>query len=278
VSDIAITDPCVLFALQREARLFRREFRPHTRFPDAPCRAWFCGPPWLTVLVAETGVGTAASERVLAWLLNGPLFGNVPYRPRLVLSAGFCGALRPGLRVGDLVLATGVADTAGNTWETTWPADLPAGEWRPPLHRGRLLTVPALAGDPQQKREFGRRHDALAADMESAAVARLCRLHEVPFGCLRAVSDDEATPLSPRLVDLFGSGRVRPWRVLRAAALRPRLLTEFWRLAAATRTAARQLGLGLGEVLTLTLPWMAEGGEGQPGERRGLSPPSGPPG
>jgi adenosylhomocysteine nucleosidase len=277
VPDITITDPCVLFAVRREALSFRREFRPHTRFRSAPCRAWFCGPPWLTVLVAETGVGAAAAERALTWLLNRPLYGNVPYRPKLVLSAGFSGALRPGLRVGDLVLATEVADAAGNVWKTTWPGDLPAGDWRPPLQRGRLLTTPDLVGNPEQKRLLGARHDALAVDMETAAVARLCGLHEVPFGCLRAFSDECSTPLSPQLVDVLSAGRVSPWRVLRAAAVRPRLLAEFWRLAADTRTAARQLGRGLGEVLTLTLPWMAEEGEGPSGEQRGLSPSSDPP-
>ena len=51
------------------------------------CWAWFAGPTWLTVLVLETGVGAAATEAALTWALGSPLFGNLPYRPRLVLSA-----------------------------------------------------------------------------------------------------------------------------------------------------------------------------------------------
>jgi len=257
VSDIAITDPCILFALRREALSFQREFRPHTRFTEAPCRAWFCGPSWLTVLVVETGIGCTAAERVLSWLLNEPLFGNVPYRPKLVLSAGFSGALRPEWRVGDLVLATEAADTEGNNWKATWPGELPAGDWQPPLHRGRLLTTPLLIGDPEPKRELGQRHDAVAVDMETAAIARLCTEREVPFGCLRAISDELATPLSTQLVEVLNAGRVTPWRVIAALVRRPRLLAEFWRLAGETRYAAKQLGLGLGELLTISLPWMA---------------------
>jgi len=265
-SDIVINDPCVLFALRREGHYFRREFRPHTRFTGGPCRAWFCGPSWLTVLVVETGVGTAATERALSWLLGEPQLGNVPYRPKLVLSAGFAGALKPDLRVGDLVLATESADARGDTWRTTWPGDLPPGEWQPPLRRGRLLTTSALVGDPQQKQLIGQRHDALTVDMESATVARLCCEHGVPFGCLRGVSDDVTTPLSPQLVEVLSSGRVTAWRLLRSIARRPRLVGEFWRLAKDTRLAARQLGLGLGEVLTLTLPWMADEGEDPSGQ------------
>jgi adenosylhomocysteine nucleosidase len=256
VTDLVFSDPCVVFALRREAAPFLRQFRPQQRFAGAPCRARFCGPPWLTVLVLEAGLGPGAVEVALTWALGAPLFGNVPYRPKLVLSAGFSGALREGLRVGDLVLATEVADTEGNRWPATWPGELPPGPWRPPLRRGRLLTVPALVGATGAKRALGERHDALAADMETATVARLCREHEVPFGCLRAVSDDWDTPLSPRLVGLLKGGRVAPLRLAAALARRPALARELWRLARQTRTAARRLALALGEVLTLTLPWV----------------------
>ncbi len=258
MTELAFTDPCVVFALRREAAPFLRgTFRPQQRFPGAPCRARFCGPSWLTVLVLETGLGPAAVEAALTWALGSPLFGNVPYRPKLVLSAGFSGALRPGLRVGDLVLATEVADLEGNRWPAPWPGELPPGEWRPPLTRGRLLTVPGLAGTPGAKRALGERHDALAADMETAAVARLCQKHEVPFGCLRVISDDWDTPLSSQLVGVLRGGRVAPLRLAAALARRPGLVGELWRLARQTRTAARQLAQALGEVLTLTLPWAA---------------------
>ena len=246
---VAFSDPCVVFALRRESSFFRRAFRPHRRFPGAPCWARFCGPAGLTVLVLETGLGAAATERAVRWLLGRPALGNGAYRPRLVLSAGFAGALRPGLRVGDLILAGEVVDVAGHRWPAPWPGERPPGEGRPPLARGRLLTVPALAGDPGQKERLGDQHDALAVDMETATLARLCHQHGVAFGCLRSISDDCRTPLSPDLVSVLGQGRVGPLRLLGALARKPALLAELWRLAGQTRTAARQLALGLGELL-----------------------------
>src|SRR5262249_55544315 len=111
---ITFTDPCLLFALGRESAPFLREFRPQQRFPGAPCRARFCGPSWLTVLVAETGIGATRTQNALDWLLAGPLLENVPYRPRLVLSAGFSGALQEAYQIGDLILATEVVDEAGH--------------------------------------------------------------------------------------------------------------------------------------------------------------------
>src|SRR5438045_1697588 len=107
-TDLAFDDPCVVFALRREAVPFLREFRPHQRFAGAPCRARFCGPAWLTVLVLETGVGPQAMATALEWLLSKPMLDNVPYRPKLVLSAGFSGALDEKSQVGDIVLATEV--------------------------------------------------------------------------------------------------------------------------------------------------------------------------
>ncbi len=209
------------------------------------------------MLVLETGIGPERTQAALDWLLGNPLLGNVPYRPRLVLSAGFSGALDGDRKVGDIVLATEVADTAGETIPTTWPGQLPAGEWRPPLYRGRVLTAARLVSTPQEKRTLGRQHGAVAVDMETATVARMCRRAEIPFGCLRAISDDWRTPLSPALVDCLAGGRVSPLRLLKLLVRSPGTIAELARLARQTRTAAEQLGKALGELLTLTLPWGA---------------------
>ena len=257
MNDIAITDPCVVFALRRESMFFRQEFLPQQRFAGAVCRASFCGPTWLTVLLLESGVGTGAAEKAAAWLLGNPFFGNVPYRPKLVLAAGFSGALQGNLCVGDLVLATEVKDGAGSVWPATWPGELPGGAWRPPLTRGRLLSAPGLVGDPEEKRRLGQQSDALAVDMETAVWARACQKKDVPFGALRAISDDLSMPLSPRLVNVIQGGRVSPLRLADAVLRWPGLVGELLRLGSQTKQAARQLALGLGEVLTLTVPWIS---------------------
>jgi hypothetical protein len=258
VSDLAFDDPCVVFALRRESAAFLREFRPQQGFPGAPCWARFCGPSWLTVLVLETGVGAAAAEAAMEWLLKRPKLGDVPYRPRVILSAGFAAALQPDRRVGDVVLATEVIDAEGAAWPATWPEELPPGEWWPPLQRARVVTAPALLSTAAEKQALGRRHEAVAADMESGVLARACRRHGIPFGCVRAISDDADTPLSPGLVGLLAGGRVSVPRVLAALARSPGLTGELWRLARSTSRAGEQLGKALGEILTLTLPWGAD--------------------
>jgi hypothetical protein len=179
--------------------------------------------------------------------------GHMTYRPKVVLSAGFSGALQQDYHVGDVIVATEVVDLEGHRWKATWPGELPPGEWRPALRQGRLLSVPRLLTTSEEKQNLGRQYAASAADMETAAVAEICQRHGVPFGCVRVISDDIHTPLSPQLVGLLTEGRVSPLRVGSALLKSPRLAGELWRLGRQTRFAARQLAQALGELLTLTL-------------------------
>ncbi len=256
MNDSAITDACVVFALRRESMAFRREFAPRRRFASAPVCAQFRGRGWLTVLLVECGVGTDAAQKAIHWLLSDPLIGNVPYRPGLVVSAGFSGALQPDQRVGDLVLATDIIDAQGNVWPASWPHKLPAGDQPLPLVCGRLLCLPTLLGDPAKKRRLGQKHQALAVDMESGVLARACQQKGVPFGALRVISDDLDMPLSPALVDVLKTGRVSPLRLIAAVVRSPRLIGELWRLSGQTRDAARQLARGLDEMLAVNVAWL----------------------
>lgn len=242
-ADIAITDPCVLFALRRESMYFRRAFPFQQRFSGAPCRAQFRGSPPQTILMLETGLGAAAMETTLRWVLDAPRFGSVPYRPRFVVSAGFSGALQPGQRVGDLILATEIVERNGQCWPALCP------EWTGCEYaRGRLLTVGELVAAPDEKQRLGERHDALAVDMESAVAARMCRERGIPFACLRAISDDLRTSLSPYLVELLRRGRVSPIRLMGIIARHPSSIREMIRLAGQTREAAKKFAV-LGSLL-----------------------------
>ena len=258
LTELIVDDPCVLFALAREAQPFCREFRPQQRFHSAPCRARFCGPEWLSVLVLETGIGPQAAGNAVSWLLSRPALEQVPYRPKVVIAAGFAGALQDGLAIGDVILATEVMDDVGQSWPATWPGELPPGDWKPPLRRGRVLTVPRLVGKAEDKKSLGAQQAALAVDMESATVAHLCSQQGIPFGCVRVISDDVNTTLSPALVPLMAGGAISPLRLAQTLTKTPSIVGELWRLARVTRMAAIQLQKALGQLLTLTLPWGKE--------------------
>ena len=93
------------------------------------------------------------------------------------------------------------------------------------------------------------RHDALAVDMETATIGSRCSRLGIPFGCIRAISDDARTPLSPELDQVILNGRLSARRLTGSLLRRPRLAQELWRLARNTRFAAQRLACALEELL-----------------------------
>lgn len=205
----------VLFALEREAAPFRRL---------AAGRAG--------IRIAVTGVGANAARRAAEEATRHVL-------PSGLIMAGFCGALRPGLAVGDVISATDVVDEQRGLWACR-------NVGQPPV---RLLTATRLIARPEEKQRLASRHHADIVDMESAAVAAVCRARGVPFLAVRAVSDTADTAVSPRLVKLLAGGRVSPVRAALAVFRQPSIVVEFRRLARDTRHAAKALAMELLRVL-----------------------------
>jgi len=193
-------------------------------------------------------MGPDAAARAVNWLLNKPTLGANQFRPKLVVSAGFAGALDPSLAVGDVVLATEVSGEDGHIRPTP-PLSTSQGMSR--FHHGRIVSTSRLANSETQKNDLHQKHQALAVDMESASIARACVEAKVPFACIRAISDSADSSLSPQLAELLTGGRVSPTKVVLALIKSPRLLGEMTRLAKDTRFAAKQLGLALERLLNL---------------------------
>jgi adenosylhomocysteine nucleosidase len=164
----------------------------------------------------------------------------------LLLSAGFCGALEPGLTTGDVIVAEAIDDRRGRM--EVDPALVARARSRLAAIGlravvGRLRTVPGVVRSPEEKKEL-RLGGALAIDMESAPLARWARDRGVAFLSLRVVLDraDEGLPA-------VGSG-VPSWTL----AARPITVS---RLALSAFVAGRALGRAASVVLA-----EAEGGEG----------------
>jgi adenosylhomocysteine nucleosidase len=211
-----VSNPVViLFALEREAAPFRRLTgnRPGVR-------------------IGVTGVGANAARRAAEEVTRRD-------SPPGVIMAGFCGALRSGLAVGDVVAASEVIDMRGGRWACRNIGQPPA----------RFLTATGLVASPFEKQQLAFRHHADVVDMESAAVAAVCHARGVPFLAVRAVSDTADTALSPRLVKLLSGSKVSPARAALVVFRQPSIVGEFRRLARDTRLAAKALAVALVAVL-----------------------------
>lgn len=166
-----------------------------------------------SVLVVHTGVGDSAFTRQTLDVALG--LHRVEDPLRVLVAAGFAGALRPGLAVGELVSGENVSAPA----LLAVAREVLAGErW----HVGGLGTAAATVETAAAKAALHAETGALAVDMETAWIAEACARAGVPMLSLRVISDaaDQDFPV-PGAV-MFDPIRQRP----RYLALPAYLLTH----------------------------------------------------
>jgi hopanoid-associated phosphorylase len=148
-----------------------------------------------------------------------------------VISFGLCGALDPGLKVGDLVVGEAVDDGAAcHAADRAWNARIAA--LLPEARFGRFAAAADVVGSTARKAELRERTGAIAVDLESFPVARLARWFGVPFAVVRAVSDAADRTLPPAAqVGLGADGRPAIGRVFASLKSNP------WQIGSLIRTA-----------------------------------------
>ncbi len=201
----------MVFALDREAAPFRK-LAKRDRLP---------------VRIVVSGVGAEAAKRV-----------NIG-EATLVISAGFCGALDPKWKVGDVCISSFSRDAEA----------LRSGARE--LHPAKLVTVSRIVATPAEKRRLREQTGADIVDMEAEHLRVLCEARKIPFLAVKAVSDSSDTVLSPDLVRLLANGKVSIPRTLLAIVRRPAILLEFRRLARDTSRAAANLATHLAEIVRM---------------------------
>lgn len=143
-----------------------------------------------------------------------------------IVSVGFCGALDPSLRIGDIVVAGDGVESARA------------------CVRGEILCTDRVVVTASEKRALRRQTGAIAVEMESAAVYAKARDWGVPFRCIKAVSDtaDQDMPLDFNQYR-DSRGQFSRARIAMAASCRPfTAIPALLRLDRNCRKAAQALG------------------------------------
>jgi adenosylhomocysteine nucleosidase len=162
-----------------------------------------------TVVVCG-GIGAQAARRAAEAVIS-------LYRPTLVQSVGFAGALDASLRVGDIFSPATVIDARDAS-----RIEISTG-------KGTLITFMDVAS-AAQKTTLAHAYAAQAVDMEAAAVAAAAHVHGVKFGAIKVISDELTfeMPQTARFIDAHGRFHtasfalfvtVRPWLWPRVATL-----------------------------------------------------------
>lgn len=130
------------------------------------------------VCVLHTGVGASKCEESVRNFLRDE-------RPQVLIASGFCGGTSDELHPGDLVIAA-------NASEPTLLAE--ARATLPNATIGKIYSADRIIDATADRYAIGREQGAIAIDMETETVARLCAGDSISMLALRVVSDSPAAP------------------------------------------------------------------------------------
>ncbi len=223
----------VCFAVPDESRLFTRGLdRREVVRGRYPLPTIFGELDGRRVAVVHTGIGDSPGAREHLALR----FARLDPPPRVVVSAGYAGALQPGLVVSDLILGEN-----HSTPELAAKARACLANER--LHTGRLVTALLAVESAAAKTGLHAATGALAVDMETAWIAGACGAAGLPLLSLRVISDaaDQDFPVPGRV--LYDAVRQRPRYLALPAwlAFHPGRIAPFARFVRGLGPARRRL-------------------------------------
>ena len=159
------------------------------------------------VCIVVCGVGKVNAAMCALMLIE-------KYKPDLVLNSGVAGSLSPIVGIGDIVVATKSVEHDMNgtvlgdkQGEITFPdgnmmffeCDKQASTLLAAICKeipdtkvaqGIIASGDIFVSDRKQRFKINDRFGALACEMEGAAIGHVCVRCEVPYGIIRAISDD----------------------------------------------------------------------------------------
>jgi adenosylhomocysteine nucleosidase len=186
----------------------------------------------IRIALAQSGMGPVLARRATQALIDG-------HAPEWIISAGFSGALAAEMKIGDIVVGNSIVDCNGAqlTIDLKMEPNPAKG-----LYVGRLLTVDRIVATVAEKKALAQDHQAVAVDMESLAVAQVCRESKVRFMAVRVISDDLSADLPAEVLSVVGSsGTVRLGAAVGALFKRPGSAKDMWRLREQGMDAAERL-------------------------------------
>jgi adenosylhomocysteine nucleosidase len=196
------------------------------------------------VVVVESGVGAEAAARATEALIQG-------HHPHWLISAGFAGGLHDKLAQGDVLLAEEVVDATGRCYSIELPFDRDTIASQRHLHVGRLLTSDRVIAETDEKAKLGQTHGALAVDMETLAVAEVCRRENARFLSVRTISDAVGHTL-PKDIDYLVKRKTTAGRLGAAAGAilrRPGSINDMWQLKEDALVASDRLAKFLAGII-----------------------------
>lgn len=204
-------------------------------------------------LLLESGMGFANATRAARTLISLE-------PPDLIISAGFCGGIDPGLQVGDCVVASALLTTSENGLHQVAVTIPAAMQSFAALHAvdgvricpGSFVSTAEVMSKQRLAGLLQKDWPCPAVEMESAAIANVASESGIALFAIRTVSDPADEELDFTLDELCDSElRIRIHKVLLTILRKPRIIPQLIRLAANSRTAGQSLTTALERLIPL---------------------------
>ena len=184
-----------------------------------------------TVEIFEHGdavAGFAGIGPVPARIATDVIYKHCAGQVQAIFSVGYAGALKPTLRVADLLEPKKIVCAADDTEIINSGGS------------GILISAGSVAGS-DAKKMMANKYAADAVDMEAYSVADVARIYGVPFRAIKVISDEFDFPMPPMGRFIDDLGRFRKASFTLYAAMRPWIWADVSRLAGNSSKATHAL-------------------------------------
>jgi len=213
------------------------------------------------LIVVRSGLGMENAFLASQWLIaEGVVALGV---------SGVSGGLDPGLEPGDMVLADSIIQENGDTCQQIWEGNSKFVEISYaaliaegiPVYRGPIITVQKAVLSARNKQGLFTKTNALAVDMESAAVAAAANKASIPFFALRTVCDTATRSIPIEIFHCLNqAGRVRPLHLFWTLLLSPTLISDLLCMKRDFALASAALGQAWNTMMSSSLPALLKDG------------------
>jgi adenosylhomocysteine nucleosidase len=187
------------------------------------------------IAIMLSRAGRANAAKAAETLING-------HKPTFVLSTGFAGGLSPQLKRNDIVLVNEIMLDSGESIAVA-PSPWEEGIEPADICRGKLLTTDRIIRLADEKKSLFETTGAVAVDMETFAVAEVCRRRNIPFFAVRIIHDTADETLPPDIEKLLHqkTEAARIGAAIGALWKRPSSIKDMWALKENSLVAAKKL-------------------------------------
>lgn len=223
----------IVCALHLEVAPLLEQLNPTRTQSGNGLKYYDCALGELRIVVVEGGMGKQRASEATHALIDA-------FAPSWILSIGLSGALVPEIKKRHIVVGNALVSQSGQG-EIRLRINMESHP-QDGLHVGKLCMASHIVRTREEKQELHHRTQAIAVDMESLAVAQICKERDTGFMAIRAISDDLSADLPPEVLAIFGpKGTIRAGALLGTLFKRPSSVKDLWKIREEAVAASQQL-------------------------------------